>query len=84
MAILKFNNVGMSAIAACVPPKVFYNKDLDRIMSEDEVEKLIRAIGIEQKRFADPDVTSSDLCYKAARKLLDDNQIQNVKGVNNE
>ena len=75
MAVLKFNNVGMSAIAACVPPKIYYNKDLNQIMPQEEVDKLIKAIGVEQKRFAEPDVTSSDLCYKAARKLLDDNQI---------
>ena len=75
MAVLKFQDVGMTAIAACVPPKVFYNKDLNRIMPEEEVEKLIKAIGIEQKRFAEPNVTSSDLCFKAARQLLDDNSI---------
>lgn len=75
MAVLKFNNVGMSAIAACVPPKVYYNKDLNQLMPQEEVDKLINAIGIKEKRFAEPDVTSSDLCFKAAKRLLEDNQI---------
>lgn len=75
MAVLKFNNVGMTAMAACVPPKIFYNKDLSKLMPEEEVEKLVKSIGIEQKRFAEPDVTSSDLCFKAAKKLMEDNQI---------
>ena len=75
MAVLKFNDVGMSAIAACVPPKVYYNKDLDQLMPQEDVEKLIKSIGIEQKRFAEPEVTSSDLCYKAAKRLMEDNQI---------
>lgn len=65
----------MSAIAACVPPQVYYNKDLNQIMPQEDVDKLIKSIGIEQKRFAEPDVTSSDLCYKAAKKLIEDNQI---------
>ncbi len=65
----------MSAIAACVPPKVYYNKDLNQLMPQDELDKLINAIGIEQKRLAEPEVTSSDLCYKAAKRLMEDNQI---------
>lgn len=75
MAILKFNNVGMTAIAACVPPRIFHNSDLKNQMTEEEVEKLVKSIGIEEKRLAEPDVTSSDLCFKAAEKLLNDNQI---------
>ena len=55
MAVLKFNDVGMSAIAACVPPKVYYNKDLNQLMPQEDVEKLIKSIGIEQKRFAEPE-----------------------------
>lgn len=76
MAVLKFKDVGMTAIAACVPPRVYYNKDLNQIMPQEEVDKLIKSIGIEQKRFAEPNVTSSDLCFKAAKKLIEDNQIE--------
>ena len=75
MAILKFNNVGMTALAACVPSSVYYNKDLSQLMSEEEVDKLIHSIGIVEKRIAGDDVTSSDLCFKAAEKLLDDNNV---------
>lgn len=78
MAVLKFNDVGMTAIAACVPPKIFFNKDLNQLMPEEDVEKLVKSIGIEQKRFAEPDVTSSDLCFKAAKKLMEDNEIDSA------
>jgi 3-oxoacyl-[acyl-carrier-protein] synthase-3 len=44
-------------------------------MPADEVDKLVKSIGIEEKRLADENVTSSDLCYKAARRLIDENQI---------
>ncbi len=75
MALLKFNNVGMTAISACVPPKIIYNRDLNKVLPQEEVDKLVNSIGIEEKRFAEKDVTSSDLCFKAADKLLNDNNI---------
>lgn len=75
MAILRFNNVGMTAIAACVPSRVVSNYEMESFLSKDAVEKLVNAVGIKEKRFADPDVCSSDLCYKAAKKLMDDNDI---------
>ena len=75
MALLNFSNVGMTAIAACVPSKVINNRDLNKVMPQEEVDKLVNAIGIEERRHADKNVTSSDLCFKAAEKLLDDNNI---------
>lgn len=75
MAILKYNNVGIRAISACVPSNVYHNRDLISLMSQEDVDKLIKAIGIEEKHIADENVTSSDLCYIAAEKLLEDNNI---------
>lgn len=75
MAILRYKNIGISAISACVPKNIEYNKDLGYFMSEDEIQKAIQNIGIEEKRIADKDVCSSDLCFKAAQKLISDNNI---------
>lgn len=75
MAILKFNDIGIAAIAACVPSKVEYNKDLGYFMSEEEIQKAIQNIGIEERRVAEKDVCASDLCFKAAEKLMEDNNI---------
>ena len=52
-------------------------------MSAEEIEKTVNAIGIKEKRFADPDVCASDLCCKAAEKLFEDNQIdpQTIDGL---
>jgi 3-oxoacyl-[acyl-carrier-protein] synthase-3 len=44
-------------------------------MSEEEVGKIVNSIGIKEKRIAEKDVCASDLCFKAAEKLLDDNHI---------
>jgi len=75
MAVIKYNNVGLTAISACVPPKVFSNYDLGYMLPEDTIEKMIKTIGIKEKRIAESDVCTSDLCYKAAKKLMEDNDI---------
>jgi len=75
MAILKYNNIGIHAVVACVPSKVEKNSDMRAFMSVEEIEKAINNIGIEERRIADDNVCSSDLCYKAALKLFEDNAI---------
>jgi 3-oxoacyl-[acyl-carrier-protein] synthase-3 len=75
MAILTFENVGIKAIAACVPKNISSNYDLGYLIPKDEIEKTINSIGIEEKRFVDNDTCSSDLCVKAAQKLFEDNNI---------
>ena len=75
MAFLEYSNVGITAMAACVPKKVLYNKDLDHLMAKETIDKMISTIGIKEKRYAHKSVTSSDLCFKAADQLLIDNDI---------
>lgn len=75
MAILRYNNVGITAIAACVPPKIVSNFDLDYLMSKDNINRLIKSTGIEERRVTEVGVTASDLSFKAAEKLLNDNNI---------
>ena len=75
MAKLIFHGVGIKALSACGPQETVYNKDLAYLIPEEEIEKTINNIGIEQRRIANPDVTASDLCYKAARQLMDENGI---------
>lgn len=76
MAIIKYHNVGITAMSACVPSKVVSNRDIGYLIPEEEIEKTINNIGIEERRYADKDVCSSDLCQKAAEKLLTDNGIE--------
>lgn len=75
MAIIKYNNVGIKAMAACIPSKVAYNRDLTNLMSQDEVDKVIQSVGIFERRICDSNVYASDLCYKAAKRLMKDNDI---------
>lgn len=75
MAKITFHGVGIKALSACVPANVVSNRDLGYLIPEEEIDKTINNIGIDQRRIADDDVTASDLCYRAARQLMDDNDI---------
>lgn len=75
MATIKYNNVGIRAMAACVPQGVVYNKDLGYLIPKEEIQKTIDSIGVRERRIADIDVCASDLAYKAAAKLMADNNV---------
>ena len=76
MAKITYHGVGIKALSACVPSDVVYNKDLGYLIPEEEIDKTINNIGIEQRRISAPDVMASDLCFKAAQQLMSDNHIQ--------
>jgi 3-oxoacyl-[acyl-carrier-protein] synthase-3 len=76
MATIKYNNVGIRAMSACVPQSVVYNKDLGYLIPEEEIQKTIDSIGVRERRIADVDVCASDLAFKAALKLMEDNGIE--------
>ena len=75
MAKITYQGVGIKALTACVPQDVVFNKDLGYLIPEEEIEKTIKNIGIEQRRIATPDVMASDLCFKAAVQLMHDNDV---------
>lgn len=76
MAILHFQNVGIAALAASVPRQVIdnYQYGLD-IWPAEEVRKVVDKVGVRERRFADAQTCSSDLCFAAAEQLLADNRI---------
>lgn len=76
MAILHFNHVGITAMAAAIPARIIdnYKYNLD-IFPEEDVRKVVDKIGVYERRFADENTCSSDLCYAAAEKLIQDNGI---------
>lgn len=75
MATIRYNNVGIKAMSACVPKGVVYNKDLGYLIPEEEIQKTIDNIGVRERRIADADVCASDLAYQAAVNLMEDNDI---------
>ena len=75
MATIKYNGVGIRAMSACVPKKIVNNKDLGYLIPEEEIDKTIQNIGVVERRVVDDDVCASDLAYKAAVRLMEDNDI---------
>ena len=76
MAILSYKDVGITALAACVPRHIINNYEygLD-IWPKDEVRQVVDKVGVFERRFADERTCSSDLCYAAANRLFEDNAI---------
>ena len=72
MAYLTFSGVGISGIAAAVPRTVIKNLEYTEYFPADDVKEVVEKIGIYERRFAGPDMCSSDLCYAAAEKLISD------------
>jgi 3-oxoacyl-[acyl-carrier-protein] synthase III len=75
MATLSFENVGITALAAAVPANVINNLDYTEFFTAETAKQVIEKIGVYERRFAEPGVCSSDLCFAAAEKLLNDNAI---------
>jgi 3-oxoacyl-[acyl-carrier-protein] synthase-3 len=75
VANIKFRNVGIKAVSACVPKRIEKIDSLTEIFSRDEAEKFSRTTGIYERRIADENICTSDLCFAAAKKLMEENGI---------
>ncbi len=71
MALINISNVSIKGIAAAVPKSIVLNRDIKNLKSFD-VEKFIQVTGIEERRVADINTTTADLCFVAAKKLAID------------
>ena len=72
MAFFHFKNVRVAGIAAGVPSIVVSNLNSERRISPDyENADFVATTGVVERRF-DNELTTSDLCFKAARQLLSD------------
>lgn len=76
MPLLSYNSVGITALSACVPRRIInnYEYDLD-IWPKEEVHQVVDKVGVFERRFADENTCSSDLCCAAAERLFSDNGI---------
>lgn len=76
MSIIQYKDVSVKGISAAVPKKIIDNLEMGgELFTEQEIENAIKTTGIRYRRMAESDVCSSDLCYHAAEKLLDDMDI---------
>jgi 3-oxoacyl-[acyl-carrier-protein] synthase-3 len=75
MSYLTFRGVGITAISAAVPKRVINNYEYTEFFPVEEVKEVVDKIGVFERRFADENTCSSDLCYSAAEKLIKDNNV---------
>ncbi|MBU2649361.1 MAG: ketoacyl-ACP synthase III [Bacteroidetes bacterium] len=71
MAIFSVPNIRIKGMAAAVPKNEVSNRDYKWIPVKDR-ESVIKNIGVEKKRHAPKGMTTSDLCFAATEKLLED------------
>ena len=69
MAFLHTKNVQLIGLSACVPKTICENRDLAFFQGE-EASKFILSTGVERRRVANEQTTTSDLCFHAAEKLI--------------
>lgn len=75
MAVMKFNGVGITAMAGAVPNHIIDNLKYTEHFPPEMVKEVVEKVGIYERRFADENTCSSDLCFAAAQKLIIDNNI---------
>ena len=71
MALFSSHNVRIKGVSACVPKEKELTKDY-ALFSNEEHDLFVKSVGIAERRVAPFDVTTSDLCFHAAEKLIKD------------
>jgi 3-oxoacyl-[acyl-carrier-protein] synthase-3 len=69
MATVSIEGLSIKGISCCVPKRIERNDDVTMLSSE-EMRKFIEATGVEERRITDESTCTSDLCQKAAEKLI--------------
>lgn len=71
MGLYKINQIDVIGISACVPRRTISNRtEFTEYYDPEELSKTIATIGVEERRLADSNTCTSDLCYAAAEKLI--------------
>lgn len=71
MAKWRIKNVRMAGVSACVPEKMVKTEDYP-FMTLEEAQTFNNTVGIKRRHIADESVCASDMCQKAAEKLLEE------------
>lgn len=69
------DNIKISAISAAIPKNYLDLYSLSELYGENEVKRIIENTGIEKVRVANYGMKASDLCYSAAKCLMDAMQL---------
>ncbi len=75
MAELTFEHIGISCMAGAVPKTLIKNRAYTEHFPAEAVNEIVDKTGVEERRFAEDGQTASDLCFAAAQKLFEDQNI---------
>lgn len=75
MANIKFDGIGITAMAGAVPANTIDNLAYTNHFDAETAKLIVEKTGVFERRFAPEHLTSSDLCFHAANKLIEDNNI---------
>lgn len=71
MATGILRNVDIKGVACAVPDRIINNEEYNEIFGKENVQKFIKMTGIKTRYVALEQQCASDLCYVAARQLLE-------------
>lgn len=71
MSKTRIENIRIAGISTCVPSRVVDNLAAGALYGAVEVRKVVGMAGVRNRRVVDPGTCSSDLCYQAAKTLLE-------------
>lgn len=71
MAFLKIENIRISGISACVPKTIVENNDSNLFGNREELASYISSTGVERRHVASNEQCASDLCYEAAKRVIE-------------
>ncbi len=75
MSFLNIPNVKISGIASCVPQERLDNRHSTLFSSTEDADRFVETTGIEKRHIVgELGICTSDLCFQAAEKLIDDLQ----------
>ncbi len=75
MALFEILSVRIDGIAACVPALVREYGDVSHLLDEKQYAQFAKATGVEVARKASAGITTSDHCFAASERLLQDMDI---------
>jgi 3-oxoacyl-[acyl-carrier-protein] synthase-3 len=70
MGLVKFEGIGIKSLSVTVPKKKVETINQTHLFSKEQLIKFTEVTGVKERRIADDNVCSSDLCYAAAENLF--------------
>ena len=80
MSYTIYENLNVKGVSVVVPQNVEYNREEATKLNVDDIDKFIETVGVEKRHVAIKGQTSSDLCFVAAKRLIEHLEID-VKSI---